>query len=89
MKDHALSQVIKSQSCRDTLDSILYKIMGIDAPGAVALLCPDSRLMVWANENDSLCDDGRKAKFRSPYPISKDDWKYIKSLAFIEKGIEL
>jgi hypothetical protein len=69
---------------RDDRDAAIYRLLGIDSPGAYAIREPDGRLMVWASESDSQDDDGARATYRSHDPISNAAWSVVQSLALID-----
>jgi hypothetical protein len=69
---------------RDDRDADIYRLIGIDSPGAYAIREPDGRLMVWASEADSQDDDGSLATYRSHDPISDAAWSVVQSLALID-----
>jgi hypothetical protein len=68
----------------DQLDTEIYRVLGIDGPGAYALLEPDGRLMVWQTEAASLDDDGQRATYRSRIPLTAMEWHYISKLEWID-----
>jgi len=71
-------------TCHDERASAICDLLCITGPGAVALREPDDRLMVWACEDDSHEDDGSKATYRSPGPITDAEWSEVSGLAWIE-----
>ena len=75
--------ITTTDQTRDDRDAAIYRLLGIDSPGAFAIREPDGRLMVWASESDSLDDDGARATYRSPGAISDAAWSVVQSLALI------
>lgn len=79
--------IIESSTNRDEVDSKIYELIGISSPGAVAVLTPDSYVFVWESESKSYMDDGSKATYKAK--INKPAWKYMKTMAMIDKCIEI
>ncbi len=80
-----ISDIIHSTADRDERDTLLYAALGITAPGASIIREPDGRLMVWASASDAVDDDGARATYRSPAPITDADWSYVCRLAWVEE----
>ena len=82
-----ITYIIESSTNRDEVDSKIYELIGISSPGAVAALCNDKYVFIWESEQKSLCDDGSKATYKAK--INKAAWKYLKTMAMIDKCIEI
>jgi hypothetical protein len=73
---------------RDSRDARLCDILGLTAPGGYAMREADGRIMVWANEADSIDDDGARAIFRSARPESAAVWAAVSGLSWIDESEE-
>ena len=81
--------ITTTDQTRDDRDAAIYRLLGIDSPGAFAIREPDGRLMVWASEADSHDDDGARATYRSHDPISNEAWSVVQSLALIDGSLAI
>lgn len=78
--------ILSHPTDRDLRDEQIYAVLGLTAPGAIAVREADGRLMVWASEQDSEDDDGQAATYRSRQPITDAEWSEIGRLAYIESA---